>query len=116
MEKRQIPPSLYYVQNYAQAKWERESVHSARYEENAEGRKFFLTTPMPYTDALMTLNRGYALSLADAIASYQSLKGKCILFSMFFHFGGTRIQVCVFLLLFSSFYCDPCPLDSSGTR
>lgn len=96
MEKKQkptFPPSLNAIHVHAQERWQRDFLFQANpHNDNSEG-KYFITTPMPYTDSLMTLNRGYTLTMVDIIANYQQMKGKNVLLSLALHHSGTRIQV-----------------------
>lgn len=88
-----FPPALRAVENSAQERWRRENCFTAYKNSENPTSKYFVTTPMPYTDSLMTLNRGYTLTMLDIVANYQQMKGKNLLFSIFFHYGGTRIPV-----------------------
>jgi leucyl-tRNA synthetase len=82
------------MHEYAQERWLKENVFEVRPDfTSGSGQKAFISTPMPYTDSLLSLNRGYAMAMTDIVANYQSLKGKNVLLSVNFHFGGTKISV-----------------------
>ena len=88
-----FPPSLKAVQLKAQERWKNEGLFFSIVDPQKANNKAFVTIPMPYTDSLMSLNRAYTIMTADIMIGYQQMKGKNVLLPLFFHYGGTRIQV-----------------------
>ncbi|KAK2951337.1 putative Leucine--tRNA ligase [Blattamonas nauphoetae] len=77
------------IEQYAQRRWDKAHTFEDSRDTNEHQPKFFITTPMPYADSLMSFNRGYVLAITDIHANYQALKGKNVLFSLNFHYSGT---------------------------
>ena len=94
-----FPQSLQAVQKTVQDHWKNCGLFSIYNSYDPSQSKYLITTPMPYTDSLMSINRGDALVQTDVSANYQHMKSKRTLFPLFTHYGGTRIQVLISILL-----------------
>ncbi|KAK2956957.1 putative Leucine--tRNA ligase [Blattamonas nauphoetae] len=80
------------IEQFSQNKWKDEHTFDVSPDPYEERPKKTITTPMPYTDSLMSLNRGFALTVTDIYANYASMKGSNVLLSLNFQFSGTRIK------------------------
>ena len=107
-KKEEFPPSLKAIQHFCQERWKQDRLFYTNPNYADPGNKFLITIPMPYTDSLISLNRAYTLMVADIMASYQQMKGKNVLLPLFFHYGGTRIQVFNSVSLASHSFCCFC--------
>lgn len=84
---------LYNIQIYAQKKWNKMRIFDSNPKYDDPAKKVFVTSPMPYADTYISLDRAQALITADVIANYQALQGKNVLYALNFQFSGTRIKV-----------------------
>ncbi|KAK2953501.1 putative Leucine--tRNA ligase [Blattamonas nauphoetae] len=80
------------IADFSKTKWENEHTFEVAADPYGERPKKTITTPMPYTDSLMSINRASALTTSDVYANYASMKGFNVLYSLNFHFSGTRIK------------------------
>ena len=88
-----ITEVLFRVQQFSQNKWRKLKLFEAEPVYDDSVPKVFITTPMPYADVLMSINRALALVTTDIRANYHKLRGRNVLSALHFHFSGTIIQV-----------------------
>jgi leucyl-tRNA synthetase len=92
----EVLSTLQRIQDDSQKKWKDMNLFEARADPENTLPKVVITTPDPYVDSLMSMNRGFAFVMCDIYANYQALQGKNILFSLGFQLSGTKIQVFLF--------------------
>ena len=90
----QVLNSLLEIQKLCQQKWDEEKTFEVNASLTNNYPKYFVTTPLPYSDVLMSMNRAYSLVTADTEANYHALKGENVLYALNFHFSGTILNVC----------------------
>jgi leucyl-tRNA synthetase len=84
---------LHDIETFAQSKWEKDRIFEVDADVNKTVEKCFVTTPMPYGDSRITLNRGYTWFMTDVYCNFKAMKGKKVLVTTNFHFGGPKTSV-----------------------
>jgi len=84
------------IENYSakeiEARWQKTWEDKAVFQPEPDSReKFFLTIPYPYLNGNLHAGHTRTFTIGDAVARFQRMRGKNVLFPMAFHATGTPI-------------------------